>query len=107
MSITFDGVELKNASVFDDDLDVLTKVTTLLSGKRSVQASSEVGFTPKFRCYTTTYSDVTSLAAKVGSSGSLVIDSDTYTNCYISSFMRSEIAPGKWTYEVGFVRDTT
>lgn len=106
MSISYDGQTLSNASVFDDDAGVLCIATKLLSGKVSVQASSETGFTPSFRCHTTDASEISTLKGKIGSSATLVIDSTSYTNCYIQKFKSSEHAPGKYQYEIEFVRST-
>jgi len=106
MTITFDSVELKNPEIFSKAWGVITNQTLLLSGKRSVQASSELAIGVSFGCRTGTYSDVSNLRAKIGSAYSLVIDSDTYTNCYISSFTEREWYPDEWEYDVTFVRDT-
>ena len=107
MTITFDSIELKNPQIFDKTWGAIANQTTLLSGKRSVQGSSEIALAVSFKCSTETYSDVSNLRAKIGSAHSLVIDSDTYTNCYIASFTEREWFPDKWEYEVSFVRDTT
>lgn len=106
MAITFDGVELKNPEPFDRDDDVITKETVLLSGKRSVQSTAEIGLHISFRCMSTAHTDVTNLRAKIGIKASLVIGSDTHTNCYISGFKEREDPPGVWSYEVGFIRET-
>jgi len=107
MTITFDSIELKNPEPFGKNWGVITNQTVLLSGKRSVQVSSELAISVSFRCSTETYSDISNLRAKIGSAYSLVIDSDTYTNCYISFFTEREWFTGKWEYEVSFVRDTS
>jgi len=110
-TITFDGVELKNPSplrpkviynshfeieiecLTEDFADItaivaksgITKTTTLLSGKTSVQTT--------------------------GTKGSLVITgidlAGTYTNCAIMGEVTYEELPGgtKWKYKVKFVKD--
>jgi len=106
MAITFDSVELTNPEVFEQKHNVLTKATTLLSGKTSVQSTSETHLTVSFRCLTETYSDITDLKAKIGSKYVLSIDGTTY-NCYISKFSEKELAPGIYEYTVSFIEDTT
>jgi hypothetical protein len=107
MSVTFDSVALKNPEPFDIDRQVLINETVLLSGKRSIQGSSETALYVTFSCHTDTYSDVTSLKAKIGTEASLVIDSTTYTKCHISSWSEKQWAKDKWEYTVGFRQDTT
>lgn len=100
-------VTLQSPEIFEKDAGVITNVTVLLSGKRSVQASAETGLNLTFKCYTTTYTNISSLRALIGSAGTLNIDGTDYTNCYISKFCEIEWHPGKWDYTVSFVRDTT
>ena len=109
-TVTFDGVELKDVAPFDINLDVTTNVTVLLSGKRSVQTSTETGLMVAFECYTEDYSDITALIAKIGYKATLVIDGTSYTNCAIAGNPKPRITqrlPGKWWYSISFVRDTT
>jgi len=107
-SVTFDGIALVRPSFPEIDREPLTKVTTLLSGKRSVQSSPELGFSATFTCVTGSYSDITSLLAKVGYSGTLVIDGVSYTNCYIDlPWKEKKIDDVHWQYTVKFARDTS
>jgi len=106
-SITFDGVVLVRPSRPDIDWSPITNVVVLISGKRSVQSSSELGFSVGFICVTETYSNISDLRAKIGSPYTLVIDGVNYTNCYISSFKERKIDDIHWEYSVGFVRQTT
>jgi hypothetical protein len=111
MTITFDGVELVNAGEYDFELKTLTKETTLLSGKRSVQTSTETGL------FVTipgagTGAEVDAISAKIGAKGSLVLIEGTYTNCVISGNFKKKRAGGRYSgvdwyfYEVSFVRET-
>jgi len=98
---------LSNPEPFDLNAGVITNVTVLASGKRSVQTSTETAIAPTFRCLTDTYTDISGLRALIGSSGTLSIDGTNYTKCYISSFVEKEWFPGTWEYTVSFAQDTT
>jgi hypothetical protein len=106
MAVSFDSVTLTNPEPYTFDFQVQTADTILLSGKHSIQTTSEVGFSVTFVCHTLTYADVTNLRAKIGSSGTLVTDDGTYTNCYISSFTQKQDPAGLYEYTVGFRRHT-
>ena len=98
---------LQDPAPFDKAAGVITNVAILLSGKRSVQSSSETGLDITFKCYTDTHSHVSGLSALIGSSGTLSIDGTGYGTCYISKFSERQWAVGEWEYTVSFVRDTT
>jgi hypothetical protein len=100
-------VTLQAPEPFDVDAGVITNVSILLSGERSVQTSTETGLDITFKCYTDTYSHISGLRALIGSSGTLSIDGTEYGTCYISKFSEREWAVGEYEYTVGFVRDTT
>ena len=106
MAVTFDSVTLTNPEPYEFDWDVRTNETVLLSGKRKIQSTSEIGLHIGFVCHTDTLSDVTNLRAKIGTKASLVTGSDTYTNCYISLFKQTELLPGVYEYTVEFRRET-
>lgn len=105
--VLFDSVELKNPEPFDRNNNPIANQTILLSGKRSVQMTTETALSITFRCSTETYSDISNLGAKIGLQKTLAINGTNFTKCVISSFRKKEWIPGKWTYEVGFVQDTT
>lgn len=106
-SVTFDGVVLVKPSFPEFNRSPITNETVLVSGKRSVQSSSELGFRVVFACWTTDLTDISNLRAKIGSPYSLVIDEVTYTNCYIDRWSERKVDDVNWTYTVGFVRQTT
>ena len=106
MSISFGGQTLTDASVFDDDAGVQIKETQLYSGKTHVTSSSETSFKPSFVCYTEDATEITTLRGKIGSPYTLLIDSTSYTSCYISSFKSRMYAPGKYRYEISFTQHT-
>jgi len=106
-SVTFDGVDLIRPSFPEIDRSPITNETILVSGKRSVQSTSELGFKVTFRCWTTDPSDISNLRSKIGSSHTLVIDGTSYTNCYINRWVETKVDDLNWAYSVGFVRETT
>jgi hypothetical protein len=106
MSVSFAGHILSNASTFDDDAGIQIKEDILLSGKNYVSASTETTFKPSFSCYTETLLEITALRGHIGISGTLVIGSDSYINCYIKSFKSKLYAPGKWSYQISFTQHT-
>ena len=107
MAITFDAIPLVNAAPYTPDYQPRTKEEILLSGKSSVQSSTELGYHISFSCFTETYSNVTDLRAKAGAKYSLVDDYGT-RNAYISAFTVTKIVstPDYWRYEVSFIADT-
>ena len=106
MAVTFDSIELKIPSPFNKTPAIQIKDTVLLSGKHSVQSSTETALSVSFSCFTDTYSNVSNLFAKVGAVYSLVIGSEAARTCYISSWSEIEDPPGWWKYTVGFEEET-
>jgi len=106
-SVTFDGVNLSRPSFPEFHRSPITNETVLVSGKRSVQSTDELGFRVTFRCWTNDQSDISNLRAKIGSPYTLVVDGVSYTNCYISRWTETKVDDLNWAYSVGFVRDTT
>ena len=105
-AVTFDSITLQKPSPYRPDYDVKATETVLLSGKRSVQSTTEVGYKISFSCQTGTYSNVTDLSAKIGLEKTLVDDFGSHTKSYISAFTVVEILPDVWEYEVSFVQQT-
>jgi len=106
MTVTFDSVELKIPSPFNKQPAIQLKDTVLLSGKHSLQSSTETALSVSFDCFTDTYSDVSNIFAKVGLIKSLVIGSEAARNCSISSWSEIEDPPGWWRYVIGFKEET-
>ena len=106
MAVTFDAIELKNPSPFNKQPAIQLKNTVLLSGKHSLQSSTETALSVSFDCFTDTYSDVSNIFAKVGLVKSLVIGSEAARNCSISSWSEIEDPPGWWRYVVNFKEQT-
>lgn len=107
MSVVFDTITLANPSPFDVEWPVLINESVLLTGKRSVQASSESAIRVTFKCFPASASDVSAIKGKIGAAYTLTIDGTSYTKCYISTFSYYETMPGQYTYTVGFIQDTT
>jgi hypothetical protein len=105
--VIFDGVELRQPELFEEDIAVETSETRLLSGKISAQISTETGLAVTFNCNTQDPADISSLQAKIGYFGTLQIDSASYTNCYISSFKKKKTTTTDYEYIVSFKRKTT
>lgn len=112
MSVSFysssSSVVSFNAIDEGDGYDLLVKETVLLSGDLAVDASTHYHFRPAFTVIdTSTVRD--GLLALIGSSGTLVINGTSYSNCYIKSFGRAEVLPRssyiRWP--ISFVRETT
>ena len=105
--VTFGTVDLINPEPFDRNNNPITNQTILLSGKRSVQMTTETALSITFRCSTEAYSDITDLEDEIGEQKTLEINGTSFTKCVISSFRKKEWIPDKWTYEVSFIQDTT
>lgn len=107
--VYFDNIRLDNPAPFWEDRSPIINIAELLSGKSSVQSSPhsfEQALRVSFRCQATTHYNITLLREKTGGKYPLVIDEDTYENCYISKFREHEWFPGEFEYEISFVQDT-
>lgn len=107
MTITFDSITLQNPEPFEIDRQVIINDAILLSGKHSIQGTTETAISCTIKCHTETASHVSDLRAKIGTEASLIVDGTTYTKCHISSWSESEWAKGKYEYQIGFKQDTT
>jgi hypothetical protein len=105
--IFFDGVKLQNPEPFDHNWNPIVNQAILLTGKRSVQGSTETALSISFRCQTGSHRHITDLKAKIGGPYTLEIDDVSYDNCYIVAIRDTEWYPGEFEYTVSFVQDTT
>lgn len=108
-TVTFDSAPV--SVIQEDEISVSWTLneTTLLSGKTSLQVNAETKFSRTFQCYTESYSEISALLGKIGSAGTLVIDSSSYDNCYIApplSYKEVIKGSGKYTYTISFKRHT-
>lgn len=106
-TLTFQGVTIQVYQATDYAFDIQTKTTRLYSGEMYANLSTLTpSFFPRsFLCHTDAYSEISAIAALIGSFGDLVIDGTTYSDCYISSLsnIKELIAgSGKFTYSVSF-----
>ncbi|MDP2217407.1 MAG: hypothetical protein Q8J68_08985 [Methanolobus sp.] len=109
MAVSFDSVALSVIKEAEITVDAPFKQTTLLSGKVYVQASPEQMFARTFECYTEDFTEISDLLGKLGSSATLVIDSESFTTCFIAPPIRyKELikGSGKYAYNINFVRHT-
>lgn len=104
-NVTFDSIVLQKPSPYTPSYNVQATDTILLTGKHSVQSTTEVGYAITYNCFTATYSNVTDLSAKIGLEKALVDDFGT-RNAYISAFSVIEDPPDIWRYTVSFIGDT-
>jgi hypothetical protein len=96
--------------------------------ERMVGTAGAYAYECEIECRTETHSDYTALAAKTGhitkttmllgktsvqtvggTKGSLVLDGNTYTNCYIENLSAAEVTDsnlGVWSFTISFVRAT-
>jgi hypothetical protein len=106
-TLSFGGVTIQCYQASDYAYDVQTKATRLYSGEQYVNISSLTPsiFPRSFLCHTDAASEITAIAAKIGSFGNLVLDGTTYANCYISSMsaIKELIAgSGKYSFSISF-----
>lgn len=105
-SLTFQGVTIQCYQATDYAYDIQTSAKRLYSGEIYANVSAVTSIFPRsFLCHTDAFSEITAIAAKIGSFGDLVIDSTTYSDCYISSLsnIKELIAgSGKYTYTISF-----
>lgn len=113
VSCTFDSVTVPSIRVIRQEID---------------GTAGAVGMELELECRTATYADYTTLAAKygqlsktkllsgktrvispLGTSGTLVFNGATYTNCYIERISAAEVPwsnLGVWSFTIAFVRHT-
>jgi hypothetical protein len=108
--VVFDGFTLDILERSEINVDFEFQETLILSGKTAIDALTETKFSRTYKCYTASFSDITTLLGKIGQPKTLIIDSTSYTNCYISppfSYKEIVFGSGKYTYNITFKRDTT
>lgn len=105
--VFFDSVKLQNPAPFDHNWNPIVNQAMLLSGKRSVQGSTEKALSVSFRCQTGIHTHISDLKDKIGGAYTLKIDDESYENCYIVAIRDEEWFPGEFEYTVSFVQDTS
>lgn len=105
MIVTFDGVTLNEPKV-QPQRDPLLNENLLVSGETKLTTSSIVKTSWQISCICT-YAELTALIAKMGTSGSLVINGTTYTKCSIAKCKEKELNPNYTKVTLTFKQDTT
>jgi hypothetical protein len=107
MIVTFDGVTLKEPEVRPQHQPKVNE-TELVSGKNKVTISTTVKTTWQVSFITESDAEYAAILAKIGVSGSLVIDGTTNTKCAIKSWGKEkEINPSTRELSLTFIQDTT
>ncbi len=105
-TVTFDGLTLNEPKV-DRQPVPLISADRLVSGKTKVTTSTEISYTYTVTCLAYSSSELSTIIAKFGTKGSLVIDGATVSNCAIKSYSEIELNPNTWQVKLGFVVETT
>lgn len=106
-TLSFQGVTIQCYQASDYGYDIQSSAKRLYSGELYVNVSTLAPsiFPRSFLCHTDAFSEISAVAALIGSFGDLVLDSVTYSDCYISSLsnIKELIAgSGKYTYSISF-----
>jgi hypothetical protein len=107
MTVSYNTVTLTDPSPFDIEWLPIINEVVLISGKRSIQASSATAIRVAFKCQTTSLAEITTLKGFIGSSYTLTIDGTSYMKCFISNLSYNEVLPGLYAYTISFIQDTT
>lgn len=105
-TITFAGLTIYAYNQADISYDVQVSETVALTGDLVVALSSKTRAFPRsFDCYTEDYTDISSIAAKIGVFDTLTVGSVSFSDCYISGFEGIKEAiknSGKWKFSLKF-----
>ena len=105
--MTFDSVNLVAARTVSEDYQHRGQGRVLLDGNETIKlVPTNYGQSFSIRCYTTDYTDVSNILAKIGVKGSLVL-TNTVTNCVLMG-VRVNPSPDytQWEYILQFKKDT-
>jgi len=76
------------------------------SGKLYAKLGTRINSFPRsYDCYSESTSEIDALLSKMGAFGTLVVNGETFINCYISEISdKKELirGSGKWTYTIKF-----
>jgi bifunctional N-acetylglucosamine-1-phosphate-uridyltransferase/glucosamine-1-phosphate-acetyltransferase GlmU-like protein len=114
IAVSFDGITLSSPSPVSMGIDFQVNRRVLVSGKTSVQASTQIAEQHTFRCTAeqaledgTLPAEITSLIAKAGVKGTLTIGAKTVTGCYIARLGGIRMVnTAEWEYEIEFIQET-
>jgi hypothetical protein len=103
MTVTFSGVEIKNASKVRMKPEVASRDTLLQSGKHSVKSNVNYG---RSWTYTGlgTKAEVNAVLALIGTKAALVTEEETVSNAYITSWddLEESDTVGEYFFTVTF-----
>ncbi len=106
LSVTFAGLPVSAYQDTEKNFTVTAKEVQLYKGDIFGAISPKKRSFPRsFDCYTADYNEISDLADAIGTFGELVIDGESFTDCYISSLGAiREIwrGTGKYTYNIKF-----
>jgi hypothetical protein len=106
ISVTFAGLPVSAYQDSEKNYTITAKELQLYKGDIFGAISNKKRDFPRsFDCYTEDYTEISNLADAIGSFNTLVIEGESFTNCYISGFGSIfEIwrGSGKWTYNIKF-----
>lgn len=109
ISMSFDGVSFDCWQEPDLNYSVPCKETTLYSGETHVTlGTTSKSFPRSYLCYTSSFTTITNLIAKMGTFGTLVYNGVSFLDCYItpdsgiSSIKEIVRGSGKWTFIIKF-----
>lgn len=104
--VTFAGLPVSVWQEYEKNYSITAREVQLYKGDLFGAISPVTRDFPRaFDCFTEDYSEISNLVSKIGTFGELVIENETYQNCYIAEFgaIREIIrGSGKYTYSIKF-----
>jgi len=105
-TVSFDGLTLSEPEIKRSPKPTVNS-TRLVSGKIKLTISTEIQTSWQISCLVNATTEYTALAAKMGISGSLVVDGTTYAKCAIKSWKEKELNPSVIEVTITLEQDTT
>lgn len=106
ISVTFAGLPVSAYQDSELNYQITAKELQLYKGDYFAALSPvKRNFPRAFDCYTEDYSEIDNIADAIGSFGTLVIEGESFPDCYISGFGGiTELwrGSGKWVYSIKF-----
>jgi len=111
ITATFNGISLPNCtSAGDEELEIISSRTVLHSGKTAANIGVYTSKRFTFQCMSNNKTVYNQLVALIGSKYTLVVDGETVTKAYISSWSNArKIGTGTnrlYTWVIGFEQET-
>ena len=111
VTVTFNGISLPDAvASSEEELEILSSRTTLHSGAIVADIGSVIANRFSFTCMANNKDVYNQLKALIGGKYTLVVDGESYTKCYISSWSSARrIGTGNvrlYTWSIGFEQET-